>query len=101
MAPYQVQYRDHWLFTPPLGAGGLTTLQMLKLPISCTSHISTADLDGNLVALTQTHGGGFGSMVSVSGTGLLLGHGVGRFDPRPELVNSIAPANRRCIICHR
>jgi gamma-glutamyltranspeptidase/glutathione hydrolase len=60
-------------------------------PISCTSHISTADLDGNLVALTQTHGGGFGSMVSVPGTGLLLGHGVGRFDPRPELVNSIAP----------
>ena len=166
VAPYQVQYRDHWLFTPPLGAGGLTTLQMLKLiegyditlmstarrlhllaeamkicwmerlerfgdprfteldpsselgdpliselksrledglkspqpgkivayePISCTSHISTADLDGNLVALTQTHGGGFGSMVSVPGTGLLLGHGVGRFDPRPELANSIAP----------
>ena len=60
-------------------------------PISCTRHISTADLDGNLVALTQTHGGGFGSKGSVPGTGLLLGHGVGRFDPRPELVNSIAP----------
>ena len=164
--PYQIQYRDHQLFTPPLGAGGLTTLQMLRLienynvaktpvaqrfhllaeamkicwpirlkrfgdpsfikidpatelgdqfisdlkpnfenglkspqtgkivtyePISCTSHISTADTNGNMVALTQTHGGGFGSMVTVPGTGLLLGHGIGRFDPRPGLANSIAP----------
>lgn len=166
MEPYQIQYRDYQLSTPPLGAGGLTTLQMLRLienydisqmpvaqrfhllaeamktcwpvrlkrfgdplftgidpstelgdqfisdlksnfenglkspqpgkivayePISCTSHISTADINGNLVALTQTHGGGFGSMVTVPGTGLLLGHGIGRFDPRPRLANSIAP----------
>ena len=164
--PYQIQYRDCRLSTPPLGAGGLTTLQMLRLienynmaqmsvtqrlhllaeamktcwparlkrfgdplftgidpstelgdqfisdlkssfenglkspqpgkivayePISCTSHISIADADGNLVALTQTHGGGFGSMVTVPDTGLLLGHGIGRFDPRPGLANSIAP----------
>ena len=30
-------------------------------------------------------------MVTVPGTGLLLGHGIGRFDPRPRLANSIAP----------
>ncbi|MCZ6677493.1 MAG: gamma-glutamyltransferase family protein [Candidatus Poribacteria bacterium] len=167
--PYEIRYRDCQLYTPPLGAGGLTTLQMLRLveaydvgnlppakrlhllaetmkicwperlgrfgdpdsvdinpaeevadalmtqlrnrlkqgleapqpgeivafePISCTSHISTADIHGNLVALTQTHGGGFGSMVTVPGTGLLLGHGVARFDPRPGLANSIAPGKR-------
>ena len=167
--PYQICYRGYRLYTPPLGAGGLTTLQMLRLverydvsnlsvgermhlfaetmkicwserlsrfgdpkfveidasqelsddfvaelntrlehglespqrgeivaiePISCTSHISTADIHGNLVALTQTHGGGFGSMVTVPGTGLLLGHGVARFDPRPGLANSIAPGKR-------
>ena len=164
--PYEIHYRGYQFYTPPLGAGGLTTLQMLRLiegydvgnmalvermhlfaeamkigwperlsrfgdpefvgidvsdelsdqfttklkprlkdglkspkpgkivyhePISCTSHISTADVHGNMVALTQTHGGGFGSMVTVPGTGLLLGHGVGRFDPRPGLANSIAP----------
>ena len=167
--PYSGSYRDCRLFTPPLGAGGLTTLQMLRLleacdpgemtaaerlhhlaeamktcwperlercgdpafvdidpeaelsdelagrlmrrmkrglrspgpgrlvapePISCTSHISVADAAGSLVSLTQTHGGPFGSMVAVPGTGLLLGHGVARFDPRPGLPNSIAPGKQ-------
>ena len=63
-------------------------------PMNCTSHISTADADGNMVSLTQTHGGGFGSMVTVPGTGLLFGHGVGRFDPRPGIANSVGPGKR-------
>ena len=167
--PYKIQYRGYSVYTSPLGAGGLTTLQMLRLvegydvvgmtlterfhlfaeamkicwverlrrfgdpafvdidideelsdsftaklseqlrsglespqpgevvyyePMSCTSHISTADAEGNMVSLTQTHGGGFGSMVTVPGTGLLFGHGVGRFDPRPGLANSIGPGKR-------
>ena len=168
-APYKIGYRGYDVYTSPLGAGGLTTLQMLRLveefditvmslserfhlfaeamkvcwperlrrfgdpdfvdidiqtelsdtftatlreklnaglespqpgevvyhePMNCTSHISTADADGNMVSLTQTHGGGFGSMVTVPGTGLLFGHGVGRFDPRPGIANSIAPGKR-------
>lgn len=168
-SPYEIPYRDCQVYTPPVGAGGLTTLQMLRLieaydvvgmsmverfhlcietmkacwperlrrfgdpdfinfdasgelsdeciarlgrrlkrglkspkpgrivahePFSCTSHISTADAAGNIVSLTQTHGGAFGSMVTVPGTGLLLGHGVCRFDPRPGLANSIAPGKR-------
>ena len=167
--PYQIQYRGYSVYTAPLGAGGLTTLQMLRLveefelaemsvterfhlfaeamkvcwperlrrfgdpkvvdidieaelsdtftatlseklkaglkspqpgevvyhePMNCTSHISTADANGNMVSLTQTHGGGFGSMVTVPGTGLLFGHGVGRFDPRPGLANSVGPQKR-------
>ena len=169
VTPYEVSYRGHRLYTPPLGSGGLTTCQMLRLlepydigdmslaerlhycaeamkvcwperlrrygdpafvdidvdaelsdefiarlqrrlrrglnspgpgrlvspePNNCTSHISTADVDGNIVALTQTHGGAFGSMVTVPGTGLLLGHGVARFDPRPGLANSVGPGKR-------
>ena len=167
--PYQSTYRDCQLFTPPLAAGGLTTLQILRLlepydlgeknqidrlhhlaeamkicwperlkrygdpsfvdidveaelskefmarlgrrfrdhlkrprpgrlvapePINCTSHISTADTSGNMVSLTQTHGGWYGSMITVPGTGLLLGHGISRFDPRPGLANSIAPGKQ-------
>lgn len=167
--PYKIEYRGYSVYTAPLGAGGLTTLQMLRLieefdltamslperfhlfaeamkicwperlrrfgdprvvdidvetelsdsltatlseklktglespqpgeviyhePMNCTSHISTADAQGNMVSLTQTHGGGFGSMVTVPGTGLLFGHGVGRFDPRPGLANSIGPGKR-------
>ena len=59
-----------------------------------TIHISTADREGNLVALTLTHGGGFGARVTVEGLGLTLGHGVSRFDPRPGRANSIGPRKR-------
>jgi gamma-glutamyltranspeptidase/glutathione hydrolase len=63
-------------------------------PFGCTSHLCAADAAGNVVSLTQTHGGSFGSYVSVPGTGLILGHGMARFDPRPGWPNSIAPGKR-------
>jgi gamma-glutamyltranspeptidase/glutathione hydrolase len=59
-----------------------------------TIHISTADADGNLVAVTLTHGGDFGSCVTVPGTGITLGHGMSRFDPHPGLPNSVGPGKR-------
>jgi gamma-glutamyltranspeptidase/glutathione hydrolase len=59
-----------------------------------TVHLCAADAAGNVVSLTETHGGNFGSLVSVPGTGLVLGHGMGRFDPRPGRPNSIAPWKR-------
>jgi gamma-glutamyltranspeptidase/glutathione hydrolase len=47
-----------------------------------------------LVALTLTHGESFGAQVAVEGLGLILGHGLSRFDPRPGQANSIAPGKR-------
>lgn len=63
-------------------------------PFFCTSHICTADRMGNVVSLTQTHGASFGSFVSVPGTGLIFGHGMARFEPRPGRPNSIAAGKR-------
>lgn len=63
-------------------------------PLGCTSHICAADADGNIVSLTQTHGGGFGSLVTVPDAGFILGHGVGRFDPRPGWANSVGPGKQ-------
>lgn len=63
-------------------------------PLRGTVHLATADGQGNVVAWTQTHGGGFGSGVMVPATGIVLGHGMCRFDPRPGWVNSIAPGKR-------
>jgi gamma-glutamyltranspeptidase/glutathione hydrolase len=63
-------------------------------PLKGTSHIAAGDPDGNLVSWTQTHGGGFGSGVMVKGTGVVLGHGMCRFEPRPGWANSIAPGKR-------
>jgi len=63
-------------------------------PLRGTVHLAAADAQGNVVAWTQTHGGGFGSGVMVPGTGVVLGHGMCRFEPRPGWANSIAPGKR-------
>lgn len=60
-------------------------------PYLWTIHLDVADTQGNVVALTQTHGGSWGSYWTAPGTGLLFGHGLARFDPRPGLPNSLGP----------
>jgi gamma-glutamyltranspeptidase/glutathione hydrolase len=59
-----------------------------------TVNLSAADQDGNLIAITLTHGGGHGAQVVVDGLGMILGHGMSRFDPRPGLPNSPGPGKR-------
>ena len=59
-----------------------------------TIHLSAADSDGNVAAVTFTHGGGFGARVTVEGLGLILGHGVSRFDPRSSHPNCPGPGKR-------
>lgn len=59
-----------------------------------TTHLSAADRHGNLIALTLTHGGGFGARVCVPELGVVLGHGMSRFDPRPGFPNSPGPGKR-------
>ncbi len=63
-------------------------------PLRGTVHLAAVDASGNVVAWTQTHGGLFGSGVMVPGTGIVLGHGMCRFEPRPGWVNSVAPGKR-------
>ena len=63
-------------------------------PSPGTIHISTGDHEGNLVAITISHGGSFGSSVTVPETGVTLGHGMCRFDPHPGLPNSVASGKR-------
>jgi gamma-glutamyltranspeptidase/glutathione hydrolase len=59
-----------------------------------TVHLNSADRHGNTVALTLTHGNTFGACVTVEGLGLTLGHGMSRFDPRPNHPNSPGPGKR-------
>jgi gamma-glutamyltranspeptidase/glutathione hydrolase len=65
-----------------------------------TLHISAVDAGGTMASLTLTHGGSFGAEVAVEGLGLILGHGMSRFDPLPGRPNSIArgkrPLNNMC-----
>ena len=59
-----------------------------------TTHISAVDRHGNMMAVTLTHGGSYGARVSVEKLGIVLGHGMSRFDPRPGRPNSAGPRKR-------
>jgi gamma-glutamyltranspeptidase/glutathione hydrolase len=59
-----------------------------------TTHCCAMDADGNDVATTQTLNGGFGSKVTVPGTGMLLNNCMHLMDPNPGRTNSIAPNKR-------
>lgn len=59
-----------------------------------TLSFSACDKEGNIAALTLTHGDGFGAHVTIDGLGLTLGHGMSRFDPRPEHPNAPGPRKR-------
>ena len=59
-----------------------------------TTHCTAIDEDGNLVATTNTLHYGFGSKVTVPGTGMLLNNCMQLMDPIPGRTNSIAPGKR-------
>jgi gamma-glutamyltranspeptidase/glutathione hydrolase len=61
---------------------------------SCTTHISTCDEEGTMVAMTTTLLSSMGSRVVLPSTGILMNNGVMWFDPRPGQPNSIAPGKR-------
>ena len=59
-----------------------------------TTHVTTADADGNVVAMTQTLNNLFGSKATVPGTGVILNNTMALFDPHPGTPASIAPGKR-------
>jgi gamma-glutamyltranspeptidase / glutathione hydrolase len=59
-----------------------------------TTHCCAMDSDGNVVATTNTLHYGFGSKVTVPGTGMLLNNCMQLMDPVPGRANSIAPGKR-------
>ena len=56
-----------------------------------TTHFSIADIDGNVVGVTQTVNGIFGAKVAPKGCGFVLNNEMGDFSPHPASPNAIAP----------
>ena len=61
---------------------------------SCTTHLTTCDADGTMVAMTTTLLSSMGSRVVLPGSGVLMNNGIMWFDPRPGQPNSLAPGKR-------
>lgn len=56
-----------------------------------TSQMAAADDEGNVVALITSLTSGFGSLMLVPGTGIILNNSMQNFDPRPDQPNCIRP----------
>ncbi len=57
-------------------------------------NVTIVDKDQNIVCWTATHGADFGSHVAIDGLGLMLGHGMSRFDQPKDGPNYPAPGKR-------
>lgn len=59
-----------------------------------TVNVLTADAAGNVVSMTATHGYLYGSAVVIDGLGLVMGHGMSRFDLAEGSPNAPAAGKR-------
>jgi gamma-glutamyltranspeptidase / glutathione hydrolase len=59
-----------------------------------TANVIAMDADGNLISITATQGWMYGSHLVVDGMGLVLNHGMSRFDYSPGHANAPAPGKR-------
>ncbi|HJQ81527.1 MAG TPA: gamma-glutamyltransferase [Lacipirellulaceae bacterium] len=59
-----------------------------------TANVIAMDADGNLISITATQGWMYGSHLVVDGLGLVLNHGMSRFDYSPGHANAPAPGKR-------
>ncbi|MCX8132497.1 MAG: gamma-glutamyltransferase family protein [Roseococcus sp.] len=67
---------------------------------SCTTHLTVADKEGMMVAMTTTLLSSMGSRLVLPRTGVLMNNGVMWFDPTPGSANAIAPNKRPlCNMC--
>lgn len=61
------------------------------MPDSNTTHLVVIDADRNIVSLTESLECYFGSGVTLPSTGIILNDTMHDFDPRHQMVNSVAP----------
>ena len=90
----QAAYRQR--LTDMGDADGRRAVGAEHLPPTCTTHFNVVDAEGNMVAVTQTLLGIFGSKFVTPETGILMNNGIMWFDPEPGRTNSLA-GGRRCL----
>ena len=81
-------------FTRSVPEGSLTVGSPEEFDGGMTTHFAVADRDGNVVSVTQTLGGGFGSAVAMADTGIFLNNMSNWFDLEEGSPNQIGPGKR-------
>jgi len=79
---------------PRVGSSVAGLSEAGRSPPQHTVNIVAADAAGNVVSLTATHGQLFGSTVVIDGLGLIMGHGMSRFDLASDSPNAPAAGKR-------
>ncbi len=74
--------------------GALTPGSPSEFDGGMTTSFAVADRDGNVVSITQTLGGGFGSAVAAADTGIFLNNMMDYFDLEEGGVNLVDPGKR-------
>jgi gamma-glutamyltranspeptidase/glutathione hydrolase len=103
--PATVTIPVDWLISPEYAAKRRAGIDMGKataphpgippsLESADTTHVTAADADGNIVAMTQTLNNAFGAKAMAPGTGIFLNNTMALFDPHPGHPNSIGPGKR-------
>jgi gamma-glutamyltranspeptidase/glutathione hydrolase len=103
--PANVTVPVDWLISEPYAAARRAGIDMARataptpgvpatVEAATTTHVTVADAEGNLVAMTQTLNNAFGAKVMAPGTGILLNNTMALFDPHPGHPNSVGPGKR-------
>ena len=83
------------VFNPDAPQGALTSVDLNAYDGGMTTHFAVADKDGNVVSITQTLGGGFGSALAPEGTGIFLNNMGDWFDLDSGSSNQIGSGRRQ------
>ena len=81
-------------YTSPPDVGALLAGSAEGFDGGMTTHFGVADRDGNVVTVTQTLGGGFGTGAAVGGTGIFLNNMANWFDLDEGSPNRIGPGKK-------
>lgn len=89
--PRPLQALDPWPYDGVTSRGRGAAAESSVGGAGGTTKVVAGDRCGNLVALCTTLETGFGSLVLVPGTGVIMNNAMLDFDPRPGRANSVAP----------
>jgi gamma-glutamyltranspeptidase/glutathione hydrolase len=103
--PAEVDVPNDWLISKAYAAERRMSIDLTRatsplagvapsVESATTTHMTAADADGNIVAMTQTINNAFGAKAMAPGTGILLNNTMALFDPHPGMPNSVGSGKR-------